>query len=86
MRVYTAADSVGGLFQFGLVCPHLVILDTEEWETLDRMRAISSVPIIALTADHARAESLHHGADFFVVKPPSLDELEAKVRASLRRA
>ena len=85
MRVYTAADSVGGLFQFGLVRPHLVILDTDEWETMERMRALSSVPIIALTAGEASAESLDHGADFFVVKPPNLGELRAKVRASLRR-
>ena len=82
--MYTAADSVGGLFQFGLVRPHLVILDVDEWETLDRLRALSSVPIIALTPDNSSAESLNHGADFFVVKPPSLGELGAKVRASLR--
>jgi len=86
LRVYTAADSVGGLFQFGLVRPHVVILDTDEWETMERMRALSSVPIIALTAGDASAESLNHGADFFVVKPPSLGELRAKVQASLRRA
>lgn len=87
LRVYTAADSVGGLFQFGLVRPHLVILDTGEWETLHRLRALSSVPIIALTPNDRRtgAESLCHGADFFVNKPPSLGELGAKVRASLRR-
>lgn len=85
--IYTAADSVGGLFQFGLVCPHLVILDIDEWETLQRLRALSSVPIIALTPDDWRlgTESLQRGADFFVPKPPSLGELGAKVRASLRR-
>lgn len=86
-RVYIAADNAGGLFQFGLVRPHLVILDIDEWETLERLRSLSSVPIIALTAGEVQrgAESLHHGADFFVNKPPSLGELGAKVRASLRR-
>jgi DNA-binding response OmpR family regulator len=87
LEVFAAADSVGGLFQFGLVRPHLVILDCEELETLQRFRALSCVPIIFLAPDDwwTGAESLHHGADFFVTKPLRLGEFGAKVRAALRR-
>ena len=83
----TASDGVGGLFQFGLCQPHLIILDLRGWEVLQRIRALSEIPIIVLVEDtpEARIESLNQGADFFVVKPPSVSELEARVRALLRR-
>lgn len=81
-----AGDAIGGLFQLGLARPDLVILDLDGWETLRRMRAQSNVPIIVLIEDEprARVDSLNQGADYFVVKPPSLPELEAKVRALFR--
>jgi two-component system response regulator TctD len=75
------------LYQVGLVQPDLVVLDIKGWETLRRMRARSSVPIIVLIEDELgdRIESLNQGADYFVTKPPSLREVEAKARALLRR-
>jgi DNA-binding response OmpR family regulator len=75
------------LYQVGLVQPDLVVLDVKGWETLRRMRARSSVPIIVLVEDETgdRIESLNQGADYFVTKPPSLREVEAKARALLRR-
>ncbi len=85
-RPFTAPDGVGGLFQFGLTQPHLVVLEVNGWETLQRIRALSNVPIIALIEDTSRdrIESLNRGADYFVTKPLSLQELQAKVRALLR--
>lgn len=86
-RTLTACDGVSGLFQVGLVQPDLVVLDLHGWDTLRRMRNLSSVPIIVLVEDEpkARIESLNQGADYFVTKPPSLREVEAKARALLRR-
>jgi DNA-binding response OmpR family regulator len=85
--VTTASDGVGGLFQFGLRQPHLIVLDVNGWETLHRIRTLSNVPIIALIEDtlEARIESLDRGADFFLVRPPSLSELEARIHVLLRR-
>jgi two-component system KDP operon response regulator KdpE len=87
-QVATANDSVGGLAKLGIVRPHLVILDLDGWETLQRIRTLSPIPVIVLIADEqkSRVESLERGADFFVTKPPSIQELCAKVRASFRRA
>ena len=87
LRVFVAADGVGGLFQFGMVQPQVVILDLDGWETLQRLRSLSSVPIIALTANdwEAGVESLDRGADYFVTKPLNVREVAAKVHASLRR-
>jgi DNA-binding response OmpR family regulator len=83
----TACDGVSGLFQFGLIQPDLVILDAKDWETLQRIRDLSGVPIIVLIEDEhkEKVESLDRGADFFVIKPPDVIELDAKVRALFRR-
>ena len=51
--------------------------------------AISQVPIIILSAkgeEKIKVEALDIGADDFVTKPFGIDELLARVRASLRRA
>ncbi len=86
-QAVAASDGVSGLFQLGLVQPDLVVLDLNGWETLQRIRALSDVPIIVLIEDDpkARIESLNRGADYFVTKPPCIKELDAKVRALLRR-
>lgn len=86
-RVITASDGVGGLFQFGLHQPDLVVLDVDGWETLQRIRALSDIPVIVLVEDthENRIESLDRGADCFLVKPPSVNELVARVRVLFRR-
>jgi two-component system KDP operon response regulator KdpE len=58
-------------------------------ELCRRVRAISPVPIIVLSAkgeEKTKVEALDLGADDFVTKPFGIDELLARVRASLRRA
>ena len=86
-RVITASDGVGGLFQLGLRQPHLIVLDVNGWETLQRIRTLSDIPIIVLIEDtpEARVECLDRGADYFLVKPPSMGELEARARVLLRK-
>ncbi|GAA4181920.1 response regulator transcription factor [Gryllotalpicola koreensis] len=74
--------------------PDLLILDRmlpglDGDELAVRIRAISSVPIIMLTAldglEH-RIEGLEHGADDYLGKPFSLRELQLRVNAQLRRS
>lgn len=81
-----AADGISGLFQLGMVQPDLVVLDDTDWEILRRIRAVSGVPVIALVEDDSKSKvaSLNHGADYFVLKPPSLQELDAKARVLFR--
>lgn len=74
--------------------PDLVLLDImmpdmDGWEVCKRLREMSDVPIIFLTArgevkDVVRG--LEMGADDYVVKPYDNDELVARVRAHLRRS
>ncbi len=92
--VVMAADGRKALTQFGNHCPDLVILDwmlpgLDGLEVATRIRKESSVPIIILTAradEGDRIKGLELGADDYVVKPFSARELEARVRAVLRRS
>lgn len=74
--------------------PLLVILDVmmprmDGITACERIRQFSSVPIIMLTAkgeEHDRVRGFNVGADDYVVKPFSVTELVARVRAVLRRS
>jgi two-component system KDP operon response regulator KdpE len=62
--------------------------ELDGWETCRRIREMSTVPVIMLTArgqENERVMGLKLGADDYVCKPFSLKELEARVEAILRR-
>lgn len=92
--VRTAADGLSAFDTFTDWRPDLVITDLgmpnmNGIELCRRLRAISQVPIIVLSAkgeEQTKVEALDTGADDFVTKPFGIDELLARVRASLRRA
>ena len=73
--------------------PDLIVLDIrmpgmDGFEVCQRIREFSAVPIIMLTAlaaDADKVKGLDIGADDYVTKPFSADELLARVRAALRR-
>jgi DNA-binding response OmpR family regulator len=72
----------------------LVILDVtmpelDGWEVLDRIRDLSEVPVLMLTArdsESDRVRGLRGGADDYVTKPFDRDELLARIEGLLRRA
>jgi two-component system KDP operon response regulator KdpE len=72
----------------------LVLLDVmmprmDGWETLTRIRQISHVPVIMLTAKDAEADKLRgltHGVDDYVTKPFSFAELVARIQVILHRS
>ncbi len=92
-EVITAANGLEGLQKMYAQRPGLVILDVmmprmNGWETCRRIREVSDVPIIMLTArgqESERVRGLKLGADDYVAKPFGLKELEARVEAVLRR-
>ncbi len=92
--VETAADGNEALAKAREKAPDLVILDVmmpgiDGIEVSKRLRQASSVPIIMLTAKGTvtdRVAGLDGGADDYLVKPFSFDELLARVRALLRRS
>jgi two-component system response regulator MprA len=91
--VDTASDGSQALVKAREKEPDLVILDImmpgiDGIEVSKRLRQASNVPIIMLTAKGTTADrvaGLDSGADDYLVKPFSLDELLARVRALCRR-
>jgi DNA-binding response OmpR family regulator len=91
---FQAHSGLEGLRKSYEVHPDLIIMDVmmpgmDGFELCTRIRELSTVPIIMLTAracenDLLRAFSL--GVDDFVKKPFNKNELEARVRALLRRS
>ena len=91
--VVEAADGREGLRLFHAEQPDLVILDVsmpgfDGWQTLERIRELSSVPVLMLTArtqEMDKVRGLRAGADDYVTKPFGRQELLARVEAHLRR-
>ncbi len=92
--VSTSANAMDGLQAVVGSSPDLVILDLglpdlDGMELLKMIRAVSDVPVIVATARGEEPDivlSLDAGADDHLVKPFSVEQLEARVRAVLRRA
>ncbi len=91
--VVTAADGDEALAAYKKELPNLIILDImmpklDGYGVCQEIRKDSDIPIIMLTAlgDVAdRITGLELGADDYVVKPFSPKELEARIKAILRR-
>ena len=92
-EVVEAPDGRTGLRELFAGSPDLVILDVampglDGWATLERIREVTDVPVLMLTARDAeleRVRGLKSGADDYVVKPFGMAELLARVRVALRR-
>lgn len=93
-RVTGAANGEEALSAVAQQPLDLVVLDImlpgqDGFQVCSRIREVSTVPIIMLTArgsDEDKVKGLHLGADDYVVKPFSAQELLARVEAVLRRA
>jgi DNA-binding response OmpR family regulator len=92
--VSSAGTALEGLRQAVDDRPDLVVLDLglpdlDGRELLRMLRAVSSVPVIIATArddDESVVQALDAGADDYVLKPFQAGQLEARIRAVLRRA
>jgi DNA-binding response OmpR family regulator len=93
-EVFTATDGEEALESFSTIPVDLILLDVmlprmDGFAVCQRIRQFSNVPIIILTAkgeEQDRVRGLDVGADDYLVKPFSVMELLARVRAVLRRA
>jgi len=92
-EVASSADGKQGLRAFHVARPDLVVLDIglptlDGWAVLERIRDLSDVPVLILTAHGNEADKvrgLHGGADDYLTKPFGNRELAARVEALLRR-
>jgi two-component system, OmpR family, KDP operon response regulator KdpE len=92
--VTSTASAMEALQQVVDAPPDLVILDLglpglDGYEALRMLRAISKVPVVVATARDDEADiirALDAGADDYLVKPFGTGQIEARIRAVLRRA
>lgn len=93
-QVEVAHDAVTGLRKAYSLKPDVIVLDImmpsmDGWQACRRFREMSDVPIIMLTALDSQeniVKGLNLGADDYLVKPVTAEELAARIRAVLRRA
>lgn len=94
LEVLQASNGAAGLRMAYAERPDLVLLDVmmpgmDGWEVCTRLRELSDVPVIMLTAKAAEADKLRGfqlGVDDYVTKPFSFVELVARIQAVLGRA
>jgi DNA-binding response OmpR family regulator len=91
--VSSASDALSGLRSAVEERPDIVVLDLglpdlDGAEALRMLRAVSDVPVVVATArddDPTVVRALNSGADDFLTKPFSAAQLDARIRAVLRR-
>jgi len=92
--VDTAADGEEGLhkalsWDYDAIVLDVMLPRLDGWQVLARVRAAKGTPVLMLTARDTgpdRVRGLDGGADDYVVKPFDLGELQARLRALIRRA
>src|SRR5690348_10073460 len=92
-RVIEAGNGLEALERLKADLPDLVVLDVmmpelDGFETLRRIREVSSIPVIMLTVRNEetdRIRGLEIGADDYLTKPFSPRELQSRIKALLRR-
>lgn len=93
-ETFVAATAEEGMRIYRRMKPHLIVLDLmlPYMSGLDFCRMLrreSSTPIIIISAkaeELSRVQALESGADDYLIKPFSLSELSARVKAVLRRS
>jgi DNA-binding response OmpR family regulator len=94
LRPLLEPDAGAGLRALARDRPDAVILDIglpdlDGWQVLERIREVSDVPVLLLTArslELDKVRGLQAGADDYLTKPFGNQELVARVQALLRRA
>jgi two-component system, OmpR family, response regulator len=92
--VDTAADGEDGLFNAVNIEYDVIVLDVmlpklDGWTVLENLRKTRKTPVLMLTARDTsidRVRGLDSGADDYLVKPFDLPELQARLRALIRRS
>ncbi|GAA5082007.1 response regulator transcription factor [Nocardia iowensis] len=88
-RKRRGAELLASYHDYDAVILDLGLPDIDGLEVLRRLRQVSSVPVLILTArggEHTIVTALRGGADDYLVKPPRIAELAARLETVTRRA
>lgn len=91
ITTYEDGISVGAdidIADYALVLVDLMLPKISGFEVIKKIREISTIPIIIITAknsDYDKARGLALGADDYVTKPFSIVELSSRIKANIRR-
>jgi two-component system KDP operon response regulator KdpE len=93
-RTHEAATGSDGITKAAQIRPDVIILDMslpdmDGLDVLRRVREWTNIPVIILSVrdtDHDKVVALDSGADDYLVKPFSTDELLARIRVAVRHA
>ena len=91
--VDTAEDGVEGLYKalnwdYDAIVLDIMMPNMDGWEMLEKLRAQKDTPVLMLTARGEiddRVKGLNLGSDDYLVKPFDMAELDARLRALIRR-
>jgi DNA-binding response OmpR family regulator len=94
INVISASDGSAALKKCVQTNPDAILLDLmmpimDGWETLKRLRALTNTPVLVVSAINQESEvvrALQEGADDYIRKPFSAQELIARIEAATRRA
>lgn len=92
-RYITASDGKSGMLEAASKNPDIILLDLglpdmDGVEVIERIRSWSNTPIIVISArseDADKIDALDAGADDYLTKPFSVEELLARLRVTQRR-
>ena len=92
-RFHTAANGAQAILEAASQKPDIMLLDLglpdmDGVEVIKKIRSWSNLPIIVISArseDRDKIEALDAGADDYLTKPFSVEELLARIRTTLRR-
>lgn len=88
VRMRRGADALLGYHEMDVVLLDLGLPDMDGLEVLRKLRTLSSVPVVVLTArddERSVVRALRGGADDYVVKPARLGELHARLEVAAHR-
>ncbi|MDV8075277.1 response regulator transcription factor [Rhodococcus sp. IEGM 1370] len=88
VRMRRGADALLGYHDMDVVLLDLGLPDMDGLEVLRKLRTLSSVPVVVLTArddERSVVRALRGGADDYVVKPARLGELHARLEVAAHR-
>ncbi|WP_046213595.1 response regulator transcription factor [Paenibacillus wulumuqiensis] len=89
--IHDAKEAIGKLndYQPDIIVTDLMLPDLSGSELVQQIRRQSTVPVLMISANtmlNERLKALDNGADDFLCKPFSLKELDARIKALLRRS